>query len=192
VRVGPGGDTDVDFDLGAPCQLEVRFVDRETLWPIERGEVGWSRRSDRGEPVPMTGEIEGGTLRIRAVPGEITVAANFPGYRYHPATVHAVPGTHQHEITLVRSCGIRLRLLEDGASIRLALVPLGLRVIPESGTGRLERYTYLTPVHLFLTEPGTYRLEFPELEGYAPVPPRSVFVPYGETIEVDVPVVPER
>jgi len=184
----PPGDTDVRLELGEACTLRLRLVDADSGDAIPEGTVFWGPQGKRS--AASAEADEDGRLEIRTVPGELAVMTHISGYRGKRGSYLLEPGTIERELLVPRGFGLRVRLL-DGEAV-IPIDPWRLRVEPaDAGTGKANAWSWDSAEgsKILVTEPGVYRVEVPEIDGFAPVAPVTAVVPRGEIVDVEIPLV---
>jgi len=105
---------------------------------------------------------------------------------FDPVTLH--PGENRITLRLHHRTGILLTIREGGEPLELPRGWLdGIRFTPVQGTGTASHDWSDDGRHQFaLDAPGTWDVELPELEGFAPIPLLRVEVPDGVVVECEV------
>jgi hypothetical protein len=133
-----------------------------------------------------------GTWRFRAPRGRIDVSASQPGYMDADETLELAVPEARVRLALRRAMGVRI-LPRDGDS---AVTPdhawfYQVRLRAADGTPLPDLLSIAGELgSRSVREPGTYTLSFPPLEGFRPIPERTVEI--GRDVVVDVIVPLER
>jgi hypothetical protein len=134
-----------------------------------------------------------GTQRVFVVPGEIRLQASAEGYSGDAQTREVHAGVQRLELELHPSIEVVLTLREGATVVKRDIHWwLAMEGEPLDSEGSVESYSFdgSATMTAQLTQPGTYRFTFEEIEGYLPIEPLDVVAESG-TLEVTVPLVRE-
>lgn len=185
--VPPGGRTDFELVVPPPIELRVYLVDDATGDPLTVDGLLWNPRRPEGvtggglEHAARDAENERYVIRAPASPIELHVWS----WDFQPFTGAMDPTMGETELTvrLKRSCGIVLRLEDQGTAIALPEGWVGApSAINGPGNVQLSQSTPLSP-RWMLSEPGLYQLELPKLPGYRQPPVQTIEVLAGQFTE---------
>ncbi len=188
---GPGQETEVELVIPPLVSVRVEVVDQATGAPLE-AEVSW-----HGALLP---EVSGfslspvrrdpgtGVLGFVAPAGQVEVEARLEGYRDAERELELYGATATCRLELVRATGIRVLLREGGAALPVGMEFLYRIVVRGPDEERLHPHVQAGQAEgtIHLDAPGRVTLEFPELDGFEPLEPRSVDVAAGELVELVV------
>lgn len=189
VDTGPSGNQAVEIEVGAPVEVRVRVEDEsgrpvddiEVLWWVERpagvngGNLGGARWDE-----------EERIATFRAPAGKVQLTTHTPHYTATGQTIFDVqPGNAELVMRVRRHFGVMMFLEHEGA--RVSWGDVGLHdVTLSSPSGFVDEgrgQTREDGFYLWVAEPGTYRVEIPEVPGFEPVAPFEVVVPAGTIAE---------
>jgi len=164
-------------------------IDDTTGKPADIGSIDWHPR--RPEPGmggachPVERDPETGRFAFRAPRGEIVLDVMESGYRSHSRRVTVGAGTT--EVTLrihPTGGGVHVSVME-GDAVFPWKDDWKVKLEPLEGSGEVcSRSFSVEGTILEMSEEGLYRLTFPKVPGFEPVPPRDVRVSRGKTTEV--------
>lgn len=182
LRLGPDGVTDVLLDVQAPCEVVLTLRDAQSGEALGDTILWQSVGSDGG----YTGAVRAPgneSFEFRAPAGEIRLHGYAPEYIPIHETVAISPGPNPFTFQVERACILRL-LLRDGETpvlwgegweLDVKHADSGASSVTMSGSGS-ER-------SLGFAEPGRYRLDRLEVEGYETVRDLEFEARRGETVE---------
>jgi hypothetical protein len=158
---------------------ELRDVD-EICW---YGDVGGTVRHVTRDPRTQRFEIVAphGLLTIESCDWDLV----------GQLTPELLPGRQELDLVLLRACGFVLRF-RDGTgfvSWGSAVDPSVVRLDGEGGAHGWSTSSGNTGRQHRVSAPGLYRLTFPALEGYEPVPPVELMIEAGEFVPYTVDLV---
>lgn len=183
--VPDSGLTDLVVELAEVAHVVVDLRDAVTGDAVAARRAGWSNEADLGlsDNVRLDARIDprAGTVSFTALAGPVALDVEASGYLPASLELELVPGDNHRVLELSAALGLRIEVREQGA-----LMPLddvfwrGIKIEAPGGApfpmrqGRSSRRATF-----YYQQPGTYRISFPRLEGFAEVPPREVEVTEG-------------
>jgi len=184
-EVGPGGRSDVRFEVPPPGTVSVEVVDTDTGERAEIEHISWACRRpqwvttgglENVGPDPETGRFE-----FRAPQCEIMVSTTGGGYGWANASVDVGPGTNEVRLEVRRTIAITLCLRDGETPVPW---PSDFRLRPEAldgGAGRGVTWTTRNGRRSVDVDlPGRYCFEMPAIAGYEAIPPQVVEVLAGQ------------
>ncbi|MEM7203710.1 MAG: RNA polymerase sigma factor [Planctomycetota bacterium] len=184
--VTPHG-ADLAVELPAVGVAELALRDAATGRAVSASVARWSDGELPGlrRNLSLDAAIDrrAGTVSFQAVAGPVTVHVEAAGYLPVSLEWDLQPGTNQRTVELTATLGMVFEARHRGS-----LVPMpfdfwsGIQVTsppgappPAGGRASTKRATR------YFSQPGTYHVRFPDLAGYAPLPPREVVLTAGMT-----------
>lgn len=184
LQVPPEGKLDFELVFGPPAELLLRFVDAATGAVAAVESVHWhpapQGRSYSGSiySVPFVAERGGYLVRCQRERIEISVMAD--GYLPHEERIDLSSGSREQVVRLELATALYVSLHSEGASLPIPDSwsddpnPVAgdgyTRVSMPQGAGRLFQ----------VSEPGTYEIDPPVLDGFAPLPRQRVELIAGQ------------
>jgi hypothetical protein len=195
--VPPGGLSGLRIEVPPPGRVVVTVLDAATGEPADLPDIDWHPR--RPEPDMGGGvgsaERDPGTGRyvFRAPQGEVVLGVVTDGWRVVQKTVTVGPGTTEATLRVSRTGGsIRLTVREGEAAVPWRF-EWKVRIEAVGGPGRVVGGSYDSEAHVAeLSHEGLYRVRFPTLPGFEPVPPVEVRVRSGEVTPLEIRLVRAR
>lgn len=196
IELPPEGRDDLRIEVPALATLNVRLADDARGPGAPKPYLRWHQ----GEPAGPGADpprhafwiAASSSWRISAPAGPIRLRLIAPGEGYCEERVELVPGEQELALRLRPFSGVRLRLLEGGTPVELPATH-DVRLTALGGRGRV--------IHvdgnafsrgLFVDEPGTYRLDIPELPSYLPLAPTLVEIANGRVDDHPIELVLEQ
>lgn len=172
------GVQDCVIEVPKPAVANVRCIDRHTREDIEVESLQWrsspsyTNQRRQAEPAGRPGRFT-----FRAPVGEVSLVARGEGIRHDVERFELLEGENELVLELRRAAGIVLALRAGGR-------PLEWPADLDADAVHTENedwgwYTYSVndgKLTLYVSEPGSYRVEVETLEGYDPVPAFDVLV----------------
>jgi len=189
-EVGAGGRTDAVVEIPEPADVEVQLVDADGR-PVAVEELTWSRPAPKGlKSRSAYGATPGaaGVFVFRAPAGEVLLSCDDAQVELEEARLVVKPGHNLRIIRIARRAVLKIRLLDGGRPVHLTT-----EYLPGIGTAEepLAAMKYVhdgESVRVVVPGGGTYTLTLPPLDGFAPIPRRTVDLAPGETRTLDIPL----
>jgi hypothetical protein len=184
LQVPREGKLDFELVFGAPAELSLRFVDVATGAPVAVKSVHWHPApqgpSYSGSIYPAPFIASRGVHVIRSRRERVAISVMSEGYLPHEGTIDLSSGDREQVVRLERATSLYVSLHSEGATLP---IPDSWSDDPDPVAG--EGYTRVSmPVgaaRLFqVSEPGTYELNPPVLDGFVPLPRQRVELIAGQ------------
>jgi len=192
--LGPEGLIDVRFDIPPPVELRVHVTDASTGATAPITQLFWSVQPDTGargrtsESISIDADSQRFLLRTPACPIDLLPFGS--GFTGGAAVVDATEGLEVELEVHPEACAL-LTLVSQGEPIDWQNPDFGAVVATEGGKGRIAGLSSQKGSFWFsVSEPGTYEVQVPDLPGFEPHDPVEVDLVEGETIELDIELVP--
>jgi hypothetical protein len=189
-----GGETRVALAMPPVGTVTVEVIDAASGAPLVPKRLSWAVGALAGishsTRSSMDERAADGTWRFRAPRGRIDVSASQPGYMDADETLELAVPEARVRLALRRAMGVRI-LPRDGDS---AVTPdhawfYQVRLRAADGTPLPDLLSIAGELgSRSVREPGTYTLSFPPLEGFRPIPERTVEIGRDEVVDVIVPL----
>jgi hypothetical protein len=193
LEVGPSGRRDVRLVVPELAEVELVLVERGTGNPIELEYLLWNPPLPEGIrtlcPGTALGTGDPGHYRLLASVGRITIDGHGGAYGRFIRSVLVRPGRNEHRIEIDRACGIRVTL-RDGDEIHVLDGSGRYEVarVLETGSEEIVAWVYGSMRHSLLQVPGPgrYRVRFPAIDGFEPVPPAEFTAKEGQLEDLEI------
>lgn len=186
VDVGPADPTEIDIVVPPPQLVRVRLLDAVTGAAILGRAPSWYRHPPEGWDIgwghTQCSDAVDGWYELRAGLGPIAIHVDAEGYAFTTETRTVVAGRNEFELRLPRACGVLLSLKDGDVAIPW---PDHLFVQIENVVTKTSA-AYWSGNRIATKEPGEHTLRFPPLDGYEPIPERTVLVNPGEWATVEI------
>ncbi len=195
VELPIGGRSDLDIELPPAASGQVRVVDETTgqlLRPIEiywmDGEVDGMMGNQLAN-LPWSPERE--CFSFDTVAGEVQIQVAQEGYFPQTRTHEMHPGENEIRIPMPRAHGMRVTLYDGDAQYSSDPSQSFWWQIEFDYDGPRQRAagsSTLSERTMVFERPGEYRVRFPKIDGFEAIEAMTIDVPYGEMVEVRVPL----
>ncbi len=192
VVIGAFGATGIAIRVAPLAEILVEVRDVETGEPLKNASVNWTRIDGEESHYAGGSERAGppGQFLVLARPGDVKITASAHGRSgsHQELTAHA--GRQSIVLDLHQSLTAVLTL-KDGTTVVKTDITwwLGMSADAIDGEGGVTSYSFDGSEEMTaeLTEPGTYRFTFSDVDGYLPIEPIEMRMERGETrIEVQL------
>lgn len=184
-EVGIEGLPDADLFVPDPAEVRLRVMEAGTGDAAAVPWISWRAAGAKRSAPDWVSLDEGAEAFVfQAPPGEIEVEIATLEHDAPPRVLEVYPGTNTFEWEVERSCGVVLTFRDGEGEVPVSWSGIDLQEI--GGEGRSRTWTGRSPVTVLVTNPGRYRLEIPEIDGYETVPVREVTIGAGERVPVTI------
>lgn len=187
LTVGQAGATDVRIIVAEAADVRLRLLEQDSGRTVTSGTLNWFSELPAGVSgwSPATAKLDAATstFRFRAPSGRVHLGygAGSRDYQWTNATRDLQPGLNELTLEVVRACGIDVVFTDRGVAVPSDDWRVELRRVDGDG-GVASK----SGARISAKAPGRYEVEFPEINGYRPIPPRTVTIEPGQWVEVKV------
>ncbi len=187
VLVGEAGLKDAYIEVPLPARVSVRVIDAFDRTDVALDEISWHPK----RPPGVTGgglesaakNTQSNRFEFLAPQGEIEIAIWSDKHTSRHRSFTVLPGFNEFEIELELACGFVL-LVKDGEIDMPLNSDWYVKATEVDGKGSTRSYSYGEGgVRIGVSNPGTYRFEFPTPEEFKPLPVQEVVVEPGKFVE---------
>ncbi len=187
LEVGDSGRRDVRIDVPPPARVRVHTVDAKSGGVAEIERLNWTCARPQwvrgGAMASVTRDPELDYFEFRVPQGKIEIGGSGQGYLRGTQVLHVGAGLTEAILKLDKGCGLSIRV-QDGDRP----VPWDrnwrVRLTAVEGGGQTRGSTTSSEgVRHYVSEPGRYRLTFPKIAGFRPVPDREFQIQEGQVID---------
>jgi len=191
VEVRPQGLKDVRIEVPSPAQVSVQVVEAGTTHPVNAEYIEWwgvdQEGRVRGHAQSSERDHTTNKFEFQAPEGTVRVQVAHHDYRRTTKSVSVRPGRNELSIEVERACGFTLALKNGDVLVPFDEGKVQVRQI--DGPGRWEEIEGRPSAKRYtVTAPGRYRIEFPTLGGYRPIPSREIQIEPGAFAELVIQV----